>query len=196
MPDQTPLNPKALREGAAAIVEFQHQGSPWKAPWGDMGEPTRAYISKQFAVGVSAYLTAAQSVARCKERHSPDLVCDGCEPPAPAPSVVNSVDGLPDNTVIEDNVGDVGIIFNGHIWYPETNPLSIERVAKRYGPFTIRYRPEVNSVEELVTTPAGRALANASFNEGLSAGIRACNESLEGEPFVKPVSPYRPEAKP
>ncbi|MGH3651575.1 hypothetical protein [Glutamicibacter sp.] len=48
----------------------------------------------------------------------------------------------------------------------------------------------VNSVEELITTRAGLALANAAFNEGLSAGIRACNESLEGEPFVKPVSPY------
>lgn len=51
----------------------------------------------------------------------------------------------------------------------------------------------VNSVEELITTRAGLALANAAFNEGLSAGIRACNESLEGEPFVKPVSPYRSE---
>lgn len=54
-------------------------------------------------------------------------------------------------------------------------------------------QPEVNSVEELITTRAGLALANAAFNEGLSAGIRACNESLEGEPFVKPVSPYRSE---
>lgn len=116
MPNQTPLNPKALRAGAAAIVEFQHQDSPWKAPWGDMGEPTRAHLSKQFAVGVSAYLTAAQQV--------------------------------------------------------------------------------VNSVEELVTTSTGLALANAAFNEGMSAGIKACNESLEGEPFVKPVSPYRPEVKP
>lgn len=51
----------------------------------------------------------------------------------------------------------------------------------------------VNSVEELITTRVGLALANAAFNEGLSAGIRACNESLEGEPFVKPVSPYRSE---
>lgn len=68
-------------------------------------------------------------------------------------------------------------------------------------------QPEVNSVEELVTTRVGLALANAAFKEGLSAGIRACNESLEGEPFVKPVSPYsapllamikadRPEVKP
>lgn len=68
-------------------------------------------------------------------------------------------------------------------------------------------QPVVNSVEELVTTRVGLALANAAFKEGLSAGIRACNESLEGEPFVKPVSPYsapllamikadRPEVKP
>ena len=57
-------------------------------------------------------------------------------------------------------------------------------------------QPVVNSADELVTTPAGRALANASFNEGLSAGIIACNDSLDGEPFVKPVSPYRPEVKP
>ena len=54
-------------------------------------------------------------------------------------------------------------------------------------------QPVVNSMEELITTRAGLALANAAFNEGLSAGIRACNESLEGEPFVKPVSPYRSE---
>lgn len=46
------------------------------------------------------------------------------------------------------------------------------------------------TAEELLDTREGLALANAAFGEGMSAGIRACNESLEGEPFVKPVSPY------
>lgn len=96
------------------------------------------------------------------------------------------------------------------------NPDAVDRVAKAlmddagytWGNATEKFRdgfrhharialtvsqPVVNSVEELVTTRAGLALANSAFNEGLSAGIKACNESLEGEPFVKPVSPYRPE---
>ncbi|RKS16727.1 hypothetical protein DFO58_3284 [Arthrobacter sp. AG1021] len=50
--------------------------------------------------------------------------------------------------------------------------------------------PEVTSVEELVTTRAGLALANTAFGEGLSAGIRACNASGPDRPFKKPVSPY------
>lgn len=48
----------------------------------------------------------------------------------------------------------------------------------------------VNSVEDLVTTRTGLALANTAFNEGMSAGIRACYESASGKPFIKPVSPY------
>lgn len=51
-------------------------------------------------------------------------------------------------------------------------------------------QPVVNSVEELVMTRAGLALANTAFEEGLSAGIRACNATDDGAPFKKPVSPY------
>lgn len=51
-------------------------------------------------------------------------------------------------------------------------------------------QPGMASAEKLTTTRAGLALANAAFKEGMSAGIKACNEAREGEPFVKPVSPY------
>ncbi|WP_121866157.1 hypothetical protein [Glutamicibacter nicotianae] len=51
-------------------------------------------------------------------------------------------------------------------------------------------QPEVNSVEELVTTRTGLALANQAFKEGLRAGIRACNASGPDKPFTKPESPY------
>lgn len=76
---------------------------------------------------------------------------------------------------------------------PETILALITRTEQAEASVLAATQPVVNSVEELVTTRAGLALANSAFNEGLSAGIKACNESLEGEPFVKPVSPYRPE---
>ncbi|GAA1498812.1 hypothetical protein [Paeniglutamicibacter kerguelensis] len=43
---------------------------------------------------------------------------------------------LPNNSVIEDCSGDVGSIFNGKIWHPETAPLSLGR-ATRYLPATV-----------------------------------------------------------
>lgn len=46
------------------------------------------------------------------------------------------------------------------------------------------------TAEDLLDTLEGLALANASFNEGAGAGVTACTESAEGEPFVKPTSPY------
>jgi|GEM_PF-5258053 len=53
---------------------------------------------------------------------------------------------------------------------------------------------EVNAqhmtAEALAETRPGLALANTAFGEGLSAGIRACNEAEDGQPFVRPVSPY------
>ncbi len=50
--------------------------------------------------------------------------------------------------------------------------------------------PEVTSVDSLLDTRAGLALANEAFAEGLSAGIRACNAAEGDVPFKKPVSPY------
>jgi hypothetical protein len=46
------------------------------------------------------------------------------------------------------------------------------------------------SVEDLLSTKAGLALANAAYGEGLSAGIKACNNTENGTPFRKPESPY------
>lgn len=80
--------------------------------------------------------------------------------------------------------------YSGVPW--EQGDEAIARVV--IGAYLAVAQPVVNSVEELATTHVGRALANAAFNEGMSAGIRACNDSLDGEPFVKPVSPYRPES--
>lgn len=66
---------------------------------------------------------------------------------AAAHQTVNSLTGLPNNTVIEDSSGDIGIIFNNEIWYPECNPMSIDRAAQRYAPFIIRHSPEANTNE-------------------------------------------------
>lgn len=59
-----------------------------------------------------------------------------------AQPVVNSLIGLPNNTVIEDSAGDVGVVMNSAAHYPETNPMGIDYVSKKYGPFTIRYAPK------------------------------------------------------
>lgn len=46
------------------------------------------------------------------------------------------------------------------------------------------------SIDALLESTAGLALANAAFHEGLRAGIRACNDADNGRVFTKPVSPY------
>ena len=46
------------------------------------------------------------------------------------------------------------------------------------------------TAEDLLGTRSGLALANAAFGEGLSAGIKACNEADDGQSFRKPISPY------
>lgn len=65
-----------------------------------------------------------------------------------------------------------------------------EKVAEYFASLAPAPVEAKQTAEDLVETRHGLALANQAFKEGLSAGIRACNESLEGEPFVKPVSPY------
>lgn len=65
-----------------------------------------------------------------------------------------------------------------------------EKVAEYFtdlAPAPVEAKP---TAEDLLDARAGLALANKTFQEGMSAGIRACNDSLEGEPFVKPISPY------
>lgn len=51
---------------------------------------------------------------------------------------LSELETLPNDTVIKDSEGDVGVIFNGYVWYPETSPVSFVR-AKRYLPATIVY---------------------------------------------------------
>lgn len=48
----------------------------------------------------------------------------------------------------------------------------------------------VKTVDDLLDTRAGLALASGAFAEGMGAAINACNESLEGDPFVRPLNPY------
>lgn len=50
---------------------------------------------------------------------------------------------LPDDTVIRDSMADVGVLSNGFVHYPETNPIRLEKVAHNYLPAKILYRPEV-----------------------------------------------------
>lgn len=45
------------------------------------------------------------------------------------------------------------------------------------------------SIDDLIETREGLALANAAWKEGASAMLRAVNEHESG-PWVKPVSPY------
>lgn len=52
---------------------------------------------------------------------------------------LSELEALPNDTVIKDSDGDVGVVFNGYVWYPETLPVSLVR-AKRYLPATVVYR--------------------------------------------------------
>jgi len=61
------------------------------------------------------------------------------------PRVVETVEQLevlPDDSVIRDVMNDVGVIHHGNVWYPETNPIELSKVAKHYLPATVLYTPE------------------------------------------------------
>lgn len=55
--------------------------------------------------------------------------------------------------------------------------------------FEVRPRGTVTDAEGLLATRAGLALANAAWQEGASAVLRATNEHTDG-PWSSPVSPY------
>lgn len=46
------------------------------------------------------------------------------------------------------------------------------------------------SIEDLLDTRAGLALANAAYSEGAADMLKACNRAGPGQVFNKPVSPY------
>lgn len=48
----------------------------------------------------------------------------------------------------------------------------------------------MSDIDRLLATPAGLALANACFNEGVTHALRAVRESEETGVFRKPCSPY------
>lgn len=47
---------------------------------------------------------------------------------------------LPDGTTVRDSMGDVGVIREGWINYPETAPLTLA-YAQRYAPFKVVTEP-------------------------------------------------------
>lgn len=65
---------------------------------------------------------------------------EAIEAAARAIDAAEDLEALADNSVIRDKSGDVGIIFNGKIWYPETAPLNLH-TAKRYLPAIVLYEP-------------------------------------------------------
>jgi hypothetical protein len=56
-------------------------------------------------------------------------------------TTVEELDALPNDTVIRDCMGDVGVVFGGHVWYPETSPVSRSKVGKNYLPATVLFSP-------------------------------------------------------
>ena len=47
---------------------------------------------------------------------------------------------LPNNSVIEDIAGSVGIIYNGNLWNPEASEVDLELAADIYLPAIVRHR--------------------------------------------------------
>lgn len=89
----TPLNPEALE-----AMSRQIDPDWWQIidnyP-GDIAMPRyRKTVLDKAERYARAYLTAAVPETRCVERHSPDLVCDGCEPPTPAQPEVTEIEAL------------------------------------------------------------------------------------------------------
>lgn len=71
-----------------------------------------------------------------------------------------------------------------------TSEHQAEKVAEYFASIEPAPANPQPTFEGLLDTRAGLSLANAAYHEGLGDAIRACNDSLEGEPFVRPVSPY------
>lgn len=49
---------------------------------------------------------------------------------------------------VRDRMGDVGVVRDGHIYYPETAPQTLERAARKYGPFLVLPLHAVQSVAD------------------------------------------------
>ena len=52
-----------------------------------------------------------------------------------------SLDGIPAGAVVKDRYGDVGILTEDLVLYPETAPLTRE-YSERFGPFEIMHAPK------------------------------------------------------
>lgn len=54
---------------------------------------------------------------------------------------VEELDVLPNDTVIVDSMGDVGVVHGEHVWYPESAAIRRSKVAAHYLPARVLYRP-------------------------------------------------------
>lgn len=44
---------------------------------------------------------------------------------------------LPEKTIVRDRFGDVGVVQAGRVHFPETNPQTFARTAKKYAPLEV-----------------------------------------------------------
>lgn len=58
-------------------------------------------------------------------------------------TTMEQIEALPDNAVIRDSMGDLGVIGGAFVHYAETQPIRRTKVAKHYLPASVVYLPEV-----------------------------------------------------
>jgi hypothetical protein len=99
-----------------------------------------------------------------------DAVCAPLDPAAvKAGDMVTTyaeLAALPEGSAVVDRMNDTGVIEGGSIHYPETSPQTLERAAKKYGPFTVVYQPapEPEPVWEPGTSGTATLLVGADAN--------------------------------
>ena len=117
------LNPEVLDQQAleAACKTLWESAGNYPRRWEDVSPAVQEGSRRTMRKFTAAYLAAL-----------------------PAPRTITTVEelgALPTSAYVEDMHGDRGIVFNEHIWYPETKPLLIGYALKHYGPFTVLWVP-------------------------------------------------------
>jgi len=113
------LDQQALEAAAKALVAVQQPEVQGEYAWRVQDAAARTELLDEASAAVSAYLA-----------NLPRTLRD-----------IGAFLALPNNTAVQDKQGDVGVILNGWIWYPETARQNLVYAFKHYGPFIVLQAP-------------------------------------------------------
>lgn len=121
-------------------------GNPYVADAQD--DPRNPNGTTANAILALAYEQRTANLLAAGSRRAADLAGArlGLADPPPKPPQLETVEttadlaDLPNGSAICDRQGDVGVILNGNVWYPETAPMPYARVARLSLPAAVVHR--------------------------------------------------------